>query len=625
MSQINHQNKELRIKYQNTRGLRTKMNEFSLNLASSDEDIICLTETWLHSGFLSSEYFINNYKSYRRDRDYESTGTTRGGGCWIIHKSSLISNRVSSFESNIDFVEDVWIEIAQPTGRLLLCTVYITSMVYRSNLYEQFFDKVRHNLASIDSHDRVLIVGDFNLSEITWTKNSDGGITFDNLISLESHELINLMNYGKLSQYNPITNNRNSGILDLVLSTDHFSSIEVRQTNQCLVPEDDYHPTLEITVKDPIGFMISDESFKKLNFRKANYEQISAELEQIDWNFLQNSDISTGVDKFNEIINSIIERNVPVRKNRSKYPFWFSSELRNLLKEKERARRKWTKSNNANHYLTFSELRAKCKKLIDSCHSDYVKSLQNNIKSNIRLFWAYTKKRRQTNSYPSKFEFNGETTNDPSRVCEMFSDYFKSNFIDHPSDPSRISIPVQTSNTSNSYNISPIAVSEILSSLDENKNGGPDRIPNIFWKKTSALISTPLSYMFSRSLNTALFPNAFKTALIMPIHKKGDTNLIENYRPISMLNTVSLVFEKVVFNIVCVQTLNKLIRQQHGFRKGESTGTNLFDFINYIAQAMDEGLEVHAIYTDFSKAFDRVRHDKLIFKLNAIGLSQLLI
>lgn len=64
----------------------------------------------------------------------------------------------------------------------------------------------------------------------------------------------------------------------------------------------------------------------------------------------------------------------------------------------------------------------------------------------------------------------------------MFSDYFKSNFIDHPSDLSRNSIPVQTSNISNSYNISPIAVSEILPSLDENKNGGPDRIPNIFGK-----------------------------------------------------------------------------------------------------------------------------------------------
>lgn len=100
--------------------------------------------------------------------------TRKGGGCWILHKPNIISNRVSHFESKIDFVEDIWIEIAQPTGRRFLCTVYITSMVNRSSLYEHFFDKVRENLATLDSHDRVLIVGDINFSNIHWSKSNDG-------------------------------------------------------------------------------------------------------------------------------------------------------------------------------------------------------------------------------------------------------------------------------------------------------------------------------------------------------------------------------------------------------------------------------------------------------------------
>lgn len=613
---------ELKIKYQNTRGLRTKNHTFSLNLSNIDADIVCMTETWLNTGFFSSEYLINDFISYRRDRNYSSVGTRKGGGCWILHKPSLISSRLPKFESNIDFVEDVWIEITQPTGRLFLCTVYITSMVNRSSMYEQFFDKVRENLATLDSHDRVLIVGDINLSDIHWSKQNDGNTTHGNLLSVDSCELINLMNYGKLSQYNLIKNHRNE-ILDLVLSTDHFSSIEVHRSDQFLVPEDPYHPTLDITIKDPIGFMETDESFKKRNFRKGNYEQICAELELVDWNFIGGTDLNEGLDKFYNIINDSIDRNVPIRKNSCKFPFWYSFELRNAIKKKNRAHRKWKKTNNSLHYIEFSDIRSQCKVMIEKCHLAYVEGLQTNMNKNIKLFWAYTKKRKQTNSYPSKFEFNGETSQDPKRVCEMFSNCFQSAYIDHPSTPSvntsQIAIP------NNLFNISPEVVSKTIANLDENKNGGPDRIPNIFWKKTNAQIAIPLSHIFTKSLCTGIFPDNFKSALIMPIHKKGDNNLIENYRPICLLNTIALVFEKVVHTITNSYIHDKIISQQHGFRKNKSTHTNLFDYVNYIAQAMDEGLEVHAIYTDFSKAFDRVNHDKLLSKLHAIGLPQSLV
>lgn len=620
----NHQNfSQLSIKYQNTRGLRTKVNEFSLNLSLIEADIICLTETWLNSGFFCSEFLINKFKSYRRDRNYVRTGTERGGGCWIIHKPDIISNRLFNFEADIDFVEDIWIEIPQSTGRLIICTVYITSMVNRSRLYRQFFDKVRQNMATTDSTDRILIVGDINLAEINWSPNQHGFPSHGALSSPESHELINLMNYANLHQFNSHTNFR-AEILDLVLSTDHFSSIQVVRSDQFLVPEDPYHPTIDIILKKPMEFMANDESFKRFNFRKGNYEQIRSELTNTDWSFISNFELDKSLDLFYNIINLLIEKYIPIAKKSGKYPFWYSKALRELLKRKDRAHRKWKRTDNAMHYIEFSSIRTQCKSMIDECHTKYVTDLQNNIKKNIKLFWAYTKNRRQTNSYPAKLTYNGASSHEPNTVCEMFSDFFRSTYIDHPSSPSS-NIVYNVNPNRNSYNINPNDVSSILSKLDENKNGGPDHIPNFFWKNIRDQIAIPLSSIFSKSINSGKFPDKFKEAYLMPIFKKGDSSLIVNYRPVSMLNTISLVFERVVFGIVGQIVEGKISVNQHGFMKNKSTTSNLFEYTNYIAQAMDEGLEVHVIYNDFVKCFDRLRHDKILKKLNDSGFPPVLV
>lgn len=156
---------------QNIRGLRTKLNEFQTNLLNIDMDFFCLTETWLNSDFLSSEYISNNYKSYRRDRNYGSTNTTRGCGCWIIHRPEIDSVRRYDFETNVNFIEDLWIQVklADTRNSLYICTVYITPMLSNSHLYSAFVDKVKDNIAQINTNDRILIIGDFNLPKIRLT------------------------------------------------------------------------------------------------------------------------------------------------------------------------------------------------------------------------------------------------------------------------------------------------------------------------------------------------------------------------------------------------------------------------------------------------------------------------
>lgn len=608
------------VLYQNVRGLRTKVNEFAANLINSSAQIVCLTETWLSDAFNSSEFLHMNFVSHRRDRNYIGTKTTRGGGCWLLHRPNIKSSRLFEFELNVNFLEDLWVRIYQPNFSIYVCVVYITPMEHNKQLYERFFDKLRENISKLESTDRLIILGDFNLSEIQWHLNSDNFLTPTNIKSDQSIDLINSMQFGGLNQFNHVLNHRQE-ILDLVLSNDTPSSLNI-QRGFPLVNEDNYHPTISINLSTQIKLMKTDDSHKKLNFRKANYTQINEDLKLIDWSFLHSLPLDIAVTQFYNTINPIIEKNVPKRGKKGKYPFWYSSELKSILKSKEVARRKYIKSGKDSHYANYSSIRAQSKLIIDECYQQYLTGLQNNIKDNIKLFWSYTKKRKQSNTYPSVLKYENNCSDDPKAISEMFSNFFMSTYKSQNPNIDSIDTSNTTSNdlSENPSVISVEEVSNMLSKIDINKNGGPDRIPNIFLRYCASQLALPLSIIFNKSLSSGVFPTTFKEAFVTPVFKSGDSSLITNYRPISMLNSIALIFEKIVHKQLLILLKDKISQCQHGFCKNKSTGTNLTHYINYISRALDSGLEVHAIYTDFSKAFDTVNHKILIKKLYAMGI-----
>lgn len=593
----------LSLYYQNVRGLRTKVNEFNMGVSESNFDILCLTETWLNNGFFSSELVSEEYTVHRRDRNYTNSHTTRGGGVMLIHRSNMKSLRQLQFESSIELVEDIWVKFELPDGNLYICTVYVTSKTNNIPLLNTFIDKAMDNLSSINANDRMIILGDFNTSELGWLVNIDGTLQPTNVNSDKAILIANLVSFGNLQQHNHVTNEHDK-ILDLILSSDNLKDISVKKSINPLTVVDAYHPPLEIEIQVKIR-VLRDRIQKKHNFRKARYDLINIALENTNWTLLEDQSSELIVQKFYELIFSIITQHTPLYKPKTKFPFWFSSELKLAMKKKDNARKRYKRTNDQDDYNRYSLLRAQCKNLLKIDHAKYIEQLQLNIHSNIKLFFAFTKSKRQTNTYPTQFEYNGALVGNNMEICELFRTFFQSTYVEPPYPNSvnndNDTIPYEHPNI-NIFSFTENEILNALNSLDVNKNGGPDGIPNIFLKRTAVNITRPLKIIFDKSIAMGIVPMELKTANITPIFKKGEKQFISNYRPISMLNSIALVFEKLVMSRISGHINEILTPNQHGFRANRSTNSNLTEFSHFLSLAMDEGDEVHAIYTDFSKA-----------------------
>ena len=135
----------------------------------------------------------------------------------------------------------------------------------------------------------------------------------------------------------------------------------------------------------------------------------------------------------------------------------------------------------------------------------------------------------------------------------------------------------------------------------------------------------PLILLFQNSAKLSYFPDIWKRSNIIPLHKNNDKQLVENYRPISLLPIFGKLFEKTIFNkiyhfLVEERLLNP---NQSGFRPSDSCINQLLAIIHEILDAFDcnSTLEVRSVFLDISKAFDKVWHEGLLFKLRSMGIS----
>jgi hypothetical protein len=170
---------------------------------------------------------------------------------------------------------------------------------------------------------------------------------------------------------------------------------------------------------------------------------------------------------------------------------------------------------------------------------------------------------------------------------------------------------------------SPATIHTTIQNFTPKTSPDIDGISMSLLKKISVNIFVPLSHIFNLSIQQGIFPDKLKISRTVPIFKSGNAELCDNYRPISLLSSLSKILERMIsIQLVNHLELNKLLYDhQYGFQKGKSTEHNLTHVTNYIFNALNDKNFCIGLFLDLRKAFDVCSHDILLRKLKKYGIN----
>ena len=179
-------------------------------------------------------------------------------------------------------------------------------------------------------------------------------------------------------------------------------------------------------------------------------------------------------------------------------------------------------------------------------------------------------------------------------------------------------------NLPSSFFLEPVSDLEVEYHIKSLKNSKEnlDTIPVSIFKESSALFSIIIADLINKCFETGIFPNSLKKAIVLPLLKKDNPDLMSNYRPISLLPKLSKIIEKCIKSrLVYYFTRNNLFNDvQFGFLTGKSTQDAIIHVTEKIYDNFNNHLSTLAVFIDFSKCFDTLNRDILVKKLEMYGI-----
>ena len=208
--------------------------------------------------------------------------------------------------------------------------------------------------------------------------------------------------------------------------------------------------------------------------------------------------------------------------------------------------------------------------------------------------------------------YKGKFRNNPTDQANLFNEFFCDQF----SEISDYDLDIDFSNDEN-FNIEfdKNTVADLLRKTNAHKAQGPDGIHGHILKDCASIISYPLSLIFTTSYNIGQIPREWKLAHVVPVHKKGDKSLADNYRPISLTCLIMKIFEIQIRNNLMSRCHHLLDPRQHGFLPEKSCTTQLASYVDSLSQSINASSRSDVVFFDFMKAFDSVNHDIILSKL----------
>lgn len=564
----------------------SKFEEFKNVFIGSKLDLICLSETWLTDSVSDNIISMDGYKLLRNDRKY-----SRGGGLCVYYKSDLNCKIIAASDLYADPIpmdrtEYLFVEVRINDDKFLVGTFYSPPDSDCSSMLEEKLSELSLNYTS------TILTGDFNTDLLKFCPKTT---RFKNTIESFGLECLN--------EVPTHFHSDGSSLIDLLLANSKELIVKFNQVSAA-------------------GFSKHDIIFASLNFSRSNsnsghrcyrdysridYPQLQSALESIDWDQLytiNNSDLA--LDFFNLHIFELYEAFVPERICRPKRDaVWFNNEIRFAMVERDLAYSTWRQTQSEHHFAQFKRLRNRVTQLINKAKRDKLSSTLLGTNSNKQL-WNKLKQINIKSNKNDNIEF--------SHTANEINEFFGENFTEVTEYPS---IPPANADGFHFRVCDESDVVIALSSITSNAVG-LDGIPLKFIKLILPSVITQITYIFNVIFRSSNFPSSWKTAKIIPIRKKPRSSDLSNLRPISILCSLSKVFERIAKNqIQMFITRYKLLTPyQSGFRSGHSTTTALLKVHDDIHRVIDKKGVALLLLIDFSKAFDRVSHSKLLRKLS---------
>lgn len=598
----------LKIVNWNANGLKMKRSLFIVFLSQHKVDIACITETHLIS---SEKFTIPGYNVYRFDRDAPKAS----GGVAIIIRKNI--PHYSIFLPYMNTLEIIGIKFQLNNTE---CTLY---SAYHAPKYK-FSHTYTENL--FNPNCPTILLGDLNCKHEAWGchKTNPNG---RRLLTAALDQNLSILAPNEATHF-PSNHLIRPDILDIGI----FQDVPHNIFMETLVELDSDHlpvlitfdetATYSHTTSNLINGIIDWEIFQKSFDEDFNCSSLPMSNE----NHIDNA-IQMFSDKIATAISASTIHPFKARKSYNTPP----QRVLALIKLKNKCRRLWQERRLPYLRRKYNQLNRRVKWELDKLRYDsYNKHLETLSPDDNSLWFATKRILKEVTPLPSLSQ-NGQVYESKEEKANILADYFQSTFQPNDSDPdttrfaSEIERSLSTSISTVELPIQYTSPSQILHFIKElklKKSPGHDKIPNIVLRNLTKKGLSFLASIFNACLNISYFPSSWKHSLIIVIHKPGKPSTqVSSYRPISLLPTLSKLFEKIVKIRLekYIASINLIPHHQFGFRSHHSTCHQLLRVSEDIIKGFERKQHTTAVFLDVGQAFDRVWHEGLMYKLRKYG------